>query len=790
MPVKELPPFRVRDLMHIGKDSHDLMCEAAARLVTAVTKLSSGLILNTFDALERRELEGLRRDLAVPVFDIGPLHKFSPAGDSSLLRQDRSCLEWLDAWPPESVLYVSFGSLACMSAQDLVETAWGIAGSGVPFLWVVRPGLVRGCAGEASQHQQLPEGFEAATRGRGRVVAWAPQEEVLRHRAVGGFWTHNGWNSATESICEGVPMLCRPYFGDQTGNTRYVEHVWRVGFEVGGDLERGTVEAAIRRLMIDKDGAEMRARAGELKKAAAVCTGGKGGSSCMAIDKLVTHIMSLQAERYWSTALCRKSHDAPAAPTMAAQSNTGHGGRRCHVLLFPLPYQGHINPMFQLAGLLHARGFAITVFHTHYNAPDPVRHPHYRFVPVPDGMSGPAPVAILDVVAHIIAMGRACEAAFRDRLAAVLEEYSRDAVACLVADTHLLPVFEVARTLSVPTLALRTGSAASCACFLAYPMLFEKGYLPVQGIGAPRSFDRCIVESQRDMPVPELPPYRVRDLVDVGEDHLGLERELIARAVAAMKLSSGVILNTFDALERRELERLRRDLAMPVFDIGPLHKFSPAGESSSLLRQDRTCLDWLDAWPLESVLYVSFGSLACVSARDLAETAWGIAASGVPFLWAVRPGLVHGSSADDPDHRHLPNGFEAATRGRGMVVAWAPQEEVLRHRAVGGFWTHGGWNSTAESVCEGVPMLCCPCFGDQMGNARYVGHVWRVGFEVGGELERGSVEAAIRRLMADTDGAEMRARAGELKKAAAECTRKGGSSCLAIDKLVAHMITM
>ncbi|KAJ1292911.1 hypothetical protein BS78_01G026700 [Paspalum vaginatum] len=464
---------------------------------------------------------------------------------------------------------------------------------------------------------------------------------------------------------------------------------------------------------------------------------------------------------------------------MAAQSNTGHGGRRWHVLLFPLPYQGHINPMLHLAGLLHARGFAITVFHTHNNAPDPARHPDYRFVPVPDGMSGPAPVAILDVVAHIIAMGRACEAAFRDCLAAFLEEYSRDAVACLVADTHLLPVFEVATTLRVPTLSLRTGSAACCSCFLAYPMLFEKDYLPVQ-------------ESQRDMPVIELPPYRVRDLVAVAEDHGGLERELIARAVAAMKLSSGVILNTFDALERRELERLRRDLAMPVFDIGPLHKFSPAGDSSRLLRQDRTCLDWLDAWPPESVLYVSFGSLACVSARDLAETAWGIAGSGVPFLWVVRPGLVRGSSADpDPDdHHHLLEGFEAATRGRGMVVAWAPQEEVLRHRSVGGFWTHAGWNSTAESVCEGVPMLCRPCFGDQMGNARYVEHLWRVGFEVGGGLEKGSVEAAVRRLMTDRDGAEMRARAGELKKAAAEYTRKGGSSCLAIDKLVAHMISL
>ncbi|CAL4919881.1 unnamed protein product [Urochloa decumbens] len=459
-------------------------------------------------------------------------------------------------------------------------------------------------------------------------------------------------------------------------------------------------------------------------------------------------------------------------PPPAPESNAVHGGRRRHVLLFPLPYQGHINPMFRLAGLLHARGFAITVFHTHFNAPDPARHPKYRFVPVPDGTSGPAPVAIEDVVAHILALTAGCEAAFRERLAAVLEEYSSDTVACLVADAHLLPMVEAAKSLGVPTLALRTGSAACCACFIAYPMLFDKGYLPVK-------------ESQRDMPVSELPPYRVRDLVVLGDDERGAVRELIARAVTAVKVSSGVILNTFDALERRELQGLRRDLAVPVFDVGPLHKFSPAGDSS-LLRQDRSCLEWLDARPPASVLYVSFGSIACMSPRDLEEAAWGIAASGVPFVWVVRPGMVRGSARQEL----LPEGFEAATRGRGMVVAWAPQEEVLGHAAVGGFWTHNGWNSTTESVCEGVPMLCRPCFGDQMGNARYVEHVWNVGFEVGGELERGSVEAAIRRLMIDKDGAEMRARAVELKKAAEECSRTGGSSCLAIDKLITHMMSL
>jgi hypothetical protein len=45
-----------------------------------------------------------------------------------------------------------------------------------------------------------------------------------------------------ESVCEGVLMMCRPYFGDQMGNARYVENVWRVGFEVADELERGSVE--------------------------------------------------------------------------------------------------------------------------------------------------------------------------------------------------------------------------------------------------------------------------------------------------------------------------------------------------------------------------------------------------------------------------------------------------------------------------------------------------------------------------------------------------------------------
>lgn len=52
----------------------------------------------------------------------------------------------------------------------------------------------------------------------------------------------------------GVPMICMPYLGDQRGNGKYVEHVWHDGLTLGGVLERGEVEAAIRRLMWSQEG--------------------------------------------------------------------------------------------------------------------------------------------------------------------------------------------------------------------------------------------------------------------------------------------------------------------------------------------------------------------------------------------------------------------------------------------------------------------------------------------------------------------------------------------------------
>ncbi|KAM1432413.1 hypothetical protein ACFXTO_014949 [Malus domestica] len=69
-----------------------------------------------------------------------------------------------------------------------------------------------------------------------------------------------------------------------------------------------------------------------------------------------------------------------------------------------------------------------------------------------------------------------------------------------------------------------------------------------------------------------------------------------------------------------------------------------------------------------------------------------------------------------------------------------------------------------------------PCFSDRNMHARYVNQVWRVGFQLEDKLEKGEIERAIKKLMADDDGKEMSVRAMELKEEVDVCTRKGSSS--------------
>ncbi|XP_021769097.1 UDP-glycosyltransferase 76F1-like [Chenopodium quinoa] len=280
-PLPELPPLKARDLPL--EWLHNERLEALVQ----ETKISQGVIGNTFEELEDYSIARVHQILSIPIFPIGPLHKHSPTYDTNYWAQDQTSIGWLNKQAPKSVLYVSFGSVAAMSKTEFLELAWGLLDSMVPFLWVVRPGLIQG---SEANNDSLPEGYLEMVGERGHVVKWAPQLEVLSHPSVGGFWTHNGWNSTLESICEGVPMLCQPILSDQNMNARHVSDGWRIGLKLEKGLKREEIARSIRKLMLE-EGEEMRNRITALQQKATLCVK-EGGSSYISLERLTSYLLS------------------------------------------------------------------------------------------------------------------------------------------------------------------------------------------------------------------------------------------------------------------------------------------------------------------------------------------------------------------------------------------------------------------------------------------------------------------------------------------------------------------
>ncbi|KAG5043819.1 hypothetical protein JHK87_007734 [Glycine soja] len=99
----------------------------------------------------------------------------------------------------------------------------------------------------------------------------------------------------------------------------------------------------------------------------------------------------------------------------------------------------------------------------------------------------------------------------------------------------------------------------------------------------------------------------------------------------------------------------------------------------------------------------------------------------------------------------------------------------------------GGWNSTLEAICAGVPMLTRPLFADQFLNEILVVHVLKVGVEIpltwdkkveiGVQLKKEDAERAIVKLMYETsESEERRKRVKELAEMAKRAVEKAGSS--------------
>ncbi|CAI9301376.1 unnamed protein product [Lactuca saligna] len=243
--------------------------------------------------LEYLEREGLK--VNKKLWAIGPFNHVDKTS-FTVSKNHHKCLQWLDLQPPTSVVYVSFGTTTSFTDEQITELAIGLERSQQRFIWVARASDKGDVFGDEAKVVDLPEGFEERVEGRGMVLrGWAPQTEILGHVATGGFMTHCGWNSCTESISRGIPMATWPMHSDQPRNALLITDVLRIGLVVNDWEHRDelvksvVVEDVVRRLMDSKEGEEVRKRAVELadtvKKSVA-----EGGETSKETDSFISYI--------------------------------------------------------------------------------------------------------------------------------------------------------------------------------------------------------------------------------------------------------------------------------------------------------------------------------------------------------------------------------------------------------------------------------------------------------------------------------------------------------------------
>ncbi|CAA7019402.1 unnamed protein product [Microthlaspi erraticum] len=447
---------------------------------------------------------------------------------------------------------------------------------------------------------------------------------------------------------------------------------------------------------------------------------------------------------------------------------------KTHAVMFASPGMGHIIPMIELGKRLAvSHGFHVTIFLLEAEAASA----QSQFLNSPGcdanlidviGLPTPDISSLVEPSIHfgikILIMMRETIPTIRSKI----KEMEHKPTA-LIVDLFGLDALKLGGEFNMLTYIFIASNARFLALIMYFPTL-EK------------DVEEEHIIKKKPLALPGCEPVRFEDTLETFLDPSDELYRVFVPYGLVYPTADGLIVNTWDAIEPKTLKSfqdptlLGRIARNPVYPVGPLTR--PVDPSKT----SHPVLDWLNKQPVESVLYVSFGSGGSLSAKQVTELAWGLELSQQRFVWVVRPPVdgsacseyfkVNSDEPRDGTPDYLPKEFVSKTQERGLVVSsWAPQAEILAHKAVSGFLTHCGWNSIIESVVSGVPMIAWPLFAEQMMNATLLNE--ELGIAVRAEklpseevISREEIKALVRRIMVEEEGCEMREKVNKLRETA------------------------
>ncbi|GLJ04778.1 hypothetical protein SUGI_0003140 [Cryptomeria japonica] len=470
------------------------------------------------------------------------------------------------------------------------------------------------------------------------------------------------------------------------------------------------------------------------------------------------------------------------------QSRATMASGSAHVVVLAFPQAGHTNPMLQFSKDLASQGVIITLVsfafdhHRMLKADKTLQRLgiRIRFESIPDRL----PPGI-DIVSDVLYVFRHLQHIDGSDLEELIHRINVTGppVTCIVYDAFMPWVAQVSTKLKIPRAVFYTQSATVAAIYHHFKYV-EKWNNCEQD-----SNDVVVIPAIGEMRMADLPSAFFPPLLVTGnlDDNLSF--------VEGFNGASWVILNTFDELEDKAMNYLR-EANVPVCTVGPAipSAFLDGRNSedtqfggSPWEEETEECMEWLQSKPPHSVVYVSFGSVATISAQQIREIGRGLQRSGQNFLWAIRP-----SAGQTTVWENFWEGFAEEIGDRGLIVKWSPQLKVLNHPSVGAFMSHCGWNSTLEALSSGVPLLACDLRFDQPTNCKFMVEVWKMGVKLrrtqhvdgNATFEWDEIERCVRRVICSEEGAELRKNAVHWKESAKKAKMEGGSSHSNVDRFV------
>ncbi|XP_061365939.1 UDP-glycosyltransferase 83A1-like [Gastrolobium bilobum] len=408
-----------------------------------------------------------------------------------------------------------------------------------------------------------------------------------------------------------------------------------------------------------------------------------------------------------------------------------------HFLAIPYPILGHMNPLLQFSQVLAKYGCKITFLSSdeNYNrlkaasaGQGKLMESQIKLVSLPDGVDPQDDRS--DQTKVILSTITTMRAKLPKLIQDINAVDSDNKVTCIIVTKNMGWALEVGHELGIKGALFWPASATSLASFNSMQRLIDEGIIDSEN-GLPRKQEIQLSSNLPMMEAAAMPWYCLDN--SFFFQHMMQEMQ-------NLNLGEWWLCNTtFD------LEAGAFSTSPKLLPIGPL-MMACDHNISSFLQEDRTCLEWLDLQPPQSVIYVSFGSMVSMKPNQFKELALGLDLLGKPFLWVVR--TDNGKEVNNA----YPDEFKGS---QGKVVSWAPQKKILSHPALACFISHCGWNSTIEGVYNGVPFLCWPFCSDQLMNKAYICDVWKVGLGFdkaeNGLISRGEIKKKVEQLLEDEE---------------------------------------